>query len=146
MGRQENVEIFEDTFALCEQNSTLRNAIEQSTKKQKLYASTACFGLHSRKNVIAIQIGIRLFLLHKAIDGDESELLNGQFLDVRHLLSLTVNFIEGHRLGIILCLINCIAVCQLQSDIELTVLAVDGVVIVIAADVADTFQFPRTNL
>lgn len=33
MGRQENVEIFEDTFALCEQNSTLRNAIEQSTKK-----------------------------------------------------------------------------------------------------------------
>lgn len=37
MGRQENVEIFEDTFALCEQNSTLRNAIEQSTKKQKLY-------------------------------------------------------------------------------------------------------------
>ena len=39
MGRQENVEIFEDTFALCEQNSTLRNAIEQSTKKQKLYAS-----------------------------------------------------------------------------------------------------------
>lgn len=37
MGRQENVEIFEDTFALCKQNSTLRNAIEQSTKKQKLY-------------------------------------------------------------------------------------------------------------
>ena len=32
MGRQENVEIFEDTFALCKQNSTLRNAIEQSTK------------------------------------------------------------------------------------------------------------------
>ena len=40
-------------------------------------APTACFGLHSRKNVIAIKIGIRLFLLHKAIDGDESELLNG---------------------------------------------------------------------
>lgn len=37
MGRQENVEIFEDTFALCKQNSTLLNAIEQSTKKQKLY-------------------------------------------------------------------------------------------------------------
>lgn len=37
MGRQENVEIFEDTLALCKQNSTLRNAIEQSTKKQKLY-------------------------------------------------------------------------------------------------------------
>ena len=30
MGRQENVEIFEDTFALCKQNSTLRNAIEQN--------------------------------------------------------------------------------------------------------------------
>ena len=129
------VNLFEKDLDLCE------NRLNCSGD-----ASTACFGLHSRKNVIAIKIGIRLFLLHKAIDGDESELLNGQFLDVRHLLSLTVNFIEGHRLGIILCLINCIAVCQLQSNIELTVLAVDGVVIVIAADVANTLQFPRTNL
>lgn len=37
MGRQENIEIFEDTFALCKRNSTLRDAIEQSAKKQKLY-------------------------------------------------------------------------------------------------------------
>ena len=37
MGRQENVKIFEDTFALCSQNGTLRNAIEQSNEKQKLY-------------------------------------------------------------------------------------------------------------
>lgn len=37
MGRQENVKIFEDTFALCNQNGTLRNAIKQSSEKQKLY-------------------------------------------------------------------------------------------------------------
>jgi len=47
MGRQENVEIFEDTFALCKQNSTLRNAIEQSTKKQKLYASFVIYEMLS---------------------------------------------------------------------------------------------------
>lgn len=43
MGRQENVEIFEDTLALCKQNSTLRNAIEQSTKNRSciLKASNA---------------------------------------------------------------------------------------------------------
>ena len=71
------VNLFEKDLDLCE------NRLNCSGD-----ASTACFGLHSRKNVIAIKIGIRLFLLHKAIDGDESELLNGQFLDVRHLLSL----------------------------------------------------------
>ena len=47
MGRQENVEIFEDTFALCKQNSTLRNAIKQSTKKQKLYASFVIYEMLS---------------------------------------------------------------------------------------------------
>ena len=69
MGRQENVEIFEDTFALCEQNSTLRNAIEQSTKKQKLYAcgtgNCGSDGVPYADDCIRIDPDVHLFRCHQ---------------------------------------------------------------------------------
>ena len=107
---------------------------------QTIIRKSAGFELRVSKKVVSVQINIRLFLLYEPIDGDKSEPIDCQFFDVSHLLSLPVDFVESHRLSIIFCFVNGISVSQFQSDIKLTVLAVDGVIVVVAADVADTLQ------
>ena len=57
-----------------------------------------------------------------------------------------MNFIKGHRLGIIFCFVNLISVCKFQGDIKLAILSMGGVVIVIAANIAYPLHFTGTNL
>lgn len=81
--------------------------------------------------------------LYKSIDGYETNLLDRESFDFFHLLNLTMNFIKGHRLGIIFCFVNLISVCKFQGDIKLTILSMGGVVIVIAANIAYPFILPE---
>ena len=73
-------------------------------------------------------------------------MLDREFFDFFYLLNLTMNFIKGHRLSIIFCFVNLISICKFQRDIKLTVLAIDGVVIVIATNIAYPLHFSGTNL
>ena len=77
------------------------------------------------------------------MDGYETNLLDREFFDSFHLLDLTVNFIKGHRLGIIFCFVNLISIGKFQGNIKLTILAMGGVVIVIAANIAYPFILPE---
>ena len=86
------------------------------------------------KNIVSVQVKIRFFPLYKSIDGYETNLLDREFFDGFRLLNLTMNFIKGHRLGIIFCFANLISICKFQRNIKLTIFTMDGIVII-------TFQY-----
>ena len=85
-------------------------------------------------NILSVQVSVGAFFFCKTVDGNEPQLLHLEFPDCLHLPNLPMNLIQCHRLCIVFGFVDFVSVSIFQNDIELTVFAVNRVIIVIAAD------------
>ena len=111
-----------------------------------MMCQTAYYGLHTCKNIIAIEVDVGLLLLHETVDRDETKLFDAGVVDSFHPLRLAMNLIKGHWLSRVFRQINRIAVCEFNGDRKRFVLAANGGIEIVAADAADTVHPPRTDL
>ena len=93
------------------------------------------------QNVIFVKVQIRDFPDNKSMDCNKTEMADVRLFDCCNLLRFMMNLILSHGLAIIFHFKDIIPIGKFQSCIKSAVSAMNGVVIIITANVSHVFEF-----